>query len=74
MGRPRIYNEPRVITAIRLPTSLRHELQVAATERDVSVNFLVTRAVRQFLTDLPPVGQERQGRRSSRRRVTEAAS
>lgn len=45
MGRPRIYEEPRAATAIRLPASLRDELQAAVVERDVSVNFLVTRAV-----------------------------
>jgi hypothetical protein len=54
MSRPRIYDEPRVATAIRLPTSLHGELQIAATERDVSVNFLVTRAVSAFLAQLPP--------------------
>jgi hypothetical protein len=58
MSRPKIYEEPRVATAIRLPTSLHGELQSAATERDVSVNFLVTRAVSAFLAQLPPVGDE----------------
>lgn len=53
MGRPRIYNEARVATAIRLPISLRRNLQVAATRRDVSVNYLVTRAVSEFLDRLP---------------------
>jgi hypothetical protein len=56
MSRPKIYDEPRVATAIRLPTSLHGELQSAATERDVSVNFLVTRAVSAFLAKLPPPG------------------
>jgi len=58
MSRPRVYDEPRVATAIRLPTSLHEELQSAASERDVSVNFLVTRAVSTFLAQLPPAGQE----------------
>ncbi len=53
MGRPRMYDEPRVATAIRLPSSLRDELQAAAIERDVSVNFLVTRAVAAYLRQLP---------------------
>jgi hypothetical protein len=58
MSRPKIYDEPRVATAIRLPTSLHGELQTAATERDVSVNFLVTRAVTAFLAQLPPAGTD----------------
>lgn len=52
MGRPRIYDEPRVATAIRLPVSLHDQLLTAASERDVSVNLLVTRAVSDFLLRL----------------------
>jgi hypothetical protein len=55
MGRPKICDEPRVATAVRLPASLRDELQAAATERDVSVNFLVTRAVLDYLRRLPVI-------------------
>jgi predicted transcriptional regulator len=58
MSRPRVYDEPRVATAIRLPTSLHEELQSVASERDVSVNFLVTRAVSTFLAQLPSAGNE----------------
>jgi hypothetical protein len=58
MSRPRVYDEPRVATAIRLPTSLHEELQSVASERDVSVNFLVTRAVSTFLAQLPSAGRE----------------
>ena len=58
MSRPRVYDEPRVATAIRLPTSLHDELQSAASARDVSVNFLVTRAVSTFLAQLPSAGPE----------------
>jgi hypothetical protein len=54
MGRPKIYDEPRVATAIRLPTSLRNALLAAATARDVSVNLLVTRAVADYLGRLAP--------------------
>ncbi len=54
MGRPTMYHEPRIATAIRLPASLRDELQDAAVARDVSVNFLVTRAVTKYLRRLPP--------------------
>jgi hypothetical protein len=64
MGRPRIYHEPRIVTAIRLPASLRHELQTAAAARDVSVNLLVTRAVADYLRRLPTDSVE--GRRRPR--------
>ena len=57
MPRPRICDEPRVVTAVRLPASLRHELDRAAAERTVSVNFLVTRAVTDYLRSLPPLDQ-----------------
>ena len=53
MGRPRIYDEPRVATAVRLPVSVHDELQRVASARAVSVNFLVTRAVTELLTHLP---------------------
>jgi hypothetical protein len=57
MARPKLYSEPRVATAIRLPASVRDELQEAASERDVSVNLLVTRAVCEYLRRLPPVSE-----------------
>lgn len=44
----------RVSTAIRLPADLHAELQRCAEERDVSVNFLVTRTVDHYLRQLPP--------------------
>lgn len=73
MGRPRIYDEPRVATAIRLPASLRDELQAAAAERDVSVNFLVTRAVSDYLQRLPAVDPaEPLSARAARGRATAA--
>ena len=75
MGRPRIYDEPRVATAIRLPSSLRAELQTVAMQRDVSVNFLVTRAVDSYLRQLPPVdGDARPAARNRRRTAKRGAS
>ena len=56
MRRPRIYDEPRVATAIRLPASLRDELLAVAASRDVSVNLLVTRAISDYLQRNPPPG------------------
>lgn len=44
----------RVSTAVRLPAELHAELQRQAEERDVSVNFLVTRAVAHYLRALGP--------------------
>lgn len=44
----------RVSTAVRLPKELHAELQRQAYERDVSVNFLVTRAVDRYLRELGP--------------------
>jgi hypothetical protein len=38
MGRPRIYDEPRVATAIRLPATLHEELRAAAVERGEPVS------------------------------------
>lgn len=53
MGRPRVYDEPRVATAVRLPASLVGQLRTAARARNVSVNLLVTRAVSEYLRRLP---------------------
>ena len=74
MGRPRIYEEPRVATAIRLPVSLRDELRAVAVERDVSVNFLVQRAVVDYLRRLRSVGDEQRGPRRARRRTVVSAT
>jgi len=57
VARPRISDEPRVTTAVRLPESLHDRLRDCALERDVSVNLLVTRAVEAYLDQLPPVGE-----------------
>ena len=49
MARPRIYEEHRVATAIRLPASGHAELRRLARARDVSVNYVITRAVEELL-------------------------
>lgn len=46
---------PRTSTAIRIDTELHARLVTAADERDVSVNWLVNRAVARFLDRLIPV-------------------
>jgi hypothetical protein len=53
MPRPRTYDEPRVATAVRLPESIHRRLHDAASDRDVSANLLVIRAVRELLDRLP---------------------
>lgn len=49
----RTSSEKRVATAVRLPEELHAELQEQAEMRDVSVNFLVVRAVQQYLKQAP---------------------
>lgn len=49
MARPRIYNEPRVVTAVRLPQSLHAQLHALAAEQSVSVNSLLSSAVDNFV-------------------------
>lgn len=46
--------ETRVATAVRLPASIHRRLQETASDRDVSVNLLVTRAVSEFLDRIGP--------------------
>jgi hypothetical protein len=53
MGRPRVSDERRIATAVRLPESLHRRLQLAATDRDVSANLLITKAVDEYLQRLP---------------------
>lgn len=53
MGRPRISEEERIATAVRLPVSVHERLHRTAGERHVSANLLVTEAVREYLERLP---------------------
>jgi predicted HicB family RNase H-like nuclease len=48
-----------VATAVRLPVSVHERLQAAADERDVSVNYLVVRALLRYLDELVPADQDR---------------
>lgn len=57
MGRPRTEPADRRSTQIRFPTPMLDELHIAAAERDVSVNWLVNRAVADFLDRLIPVDE-----------------
>lgn len=55
-GRPRRYDN-RTGTGVRFPDDLHARLVAAAAERDLSVNWLVCRAVEQFLDRLLPLDQ-----------------
>ena len=49
------HEKKRTATAIRFPQQLHDDLVKAAEERGLSVNFLVTEAVKEFLPRLTPV-------------------
>jgi hypothetical protein len=53
MGRPRIYDEPRVTSAFRLTPAMRDELRRRACEQGISVNQLVVRTLSEYLGELP---------------------
>jgi predicted transcriptional regulator len=49
----------RTTTAIRFPDALHDRLKQAADERDLSINFLVVKAVEDFLERLLPADEFR---------------
>jgi hypothetical protein len=49
VARPRIYDQPRVTTAVRLTPAMRDQLHKAAVDRGVSVNQLVVEAMSEYL-------------------------
>ena len=49
----------RKTTAIRFPEEVHANLTTAAAERDLSINYLVVKAVEEFLENLIPVGELR---------------
>lgn len=49
--------ESRSATAIRFPPALHERLRVAAEERHFSINFLVVKAVEDFLERLIPADE-----------------
>jgi predicted HicB family RNase H-like nuclease len=55
MGRPKVYDEPRVTTAFRLTPQMREELRRAACDQGVSVNRLVVKMLSDYLAERPPV-------------------
>ena len=57
--------DTRIATAIRVPKELHMELQKQAEVRDVSVNFLIVRAINDFLDRLPSPEQLQESLRAS---------
>lgn len=49
----------RMATAIRFPDNVHEQLRIAADERDLSVNYLVVKAVEEFLDRLIPANELR---------------
>jgi predicted HicB family RNase H-like nuclease len=57
MSRPRRNDDDRVATQVRLPRDLHQRLLEAANDRDLSANYLMTRAIADFLDRLIPADQ-----------------
>lgn len=52
-------HRPRITTAVRFPAELHEQLREAAEERDLSINFLVVKAVEEFIERLIPAEELR---------------
>lgn len=50
-----VTRKPNVSTAIRIPTDLHGRLLSEASQRELSINFLVVRAIEDYLQRLIPV-------------------
>lgn len=57
MSRPQREPTDRTTTAVRFHADTHARLVAAAAEREVSANFLVQRAVEEFLDRLIPIGE-----------------
>jgi predicted HicB family RNase H-like nuclease len=57
VGRPRVHDEERVTTAVRVPRGLHDRVRAAADERQVAVNLLVVKALEDYLDRLVPVDE-----------------
>jgi uncharacterized protein (DUF1778 family) len=65
MARPRIYDGPRVTTALRMSPEMRDALRKAAREQGVSVNQLVVATLSEYLATLSRAGTRSTHRRAS---------
>lgn len=57
MARPKVHHEERVTTAVRIPESLHSRLRDAADERELSANYLIVRAIEDYLDRLIPADE-----------------
>ncbi len=57
MARPRTEDDDRVSTNVRFPPDLIARLDTAAAERSLSRNWLICKAVEQYLDDLIPLDE-----------------
>lgn len=57
MARPKTHKQPRVSTGIRLDRDLYDDIHAAAEEREVSVNWLMCRLLREGIDRLVPVDE-----------------
>lgn len=55
MGRPKQYDAKRICTALRIEPDLHARLRDEAAARDVSVNWLMERILREGIEALRPV-------------------
>ncbi len=63
MSRPKIYEATRITTAVRLPESIHGWLKATARERDVSVTYLVVRALEDYRDRIAPLSSSPGGPR-----------
>jgi predicted HicB family RNase H-like nuclease len=57
MARPKVHHEERITTAVRIPESLHSRLREAADERELSANYLIVRAIEDYLDRLIPADE-----------------
>ena len=57
MARPKVHHEERITTAVRIPESLHNRLREAADERELSANYLIVRAIEDYLDRLIPADE-----------------
>jgi len=57
VGRPKLYEGDRVTTAVRITPELHDQFRELADKRDVSVNYLITKAMQRYLEDQTPERQ-----------------
>lgn len=59
MSRPKVHLTERVTTTVRMPADLRARLLAAAKERELNANYLMCRAIEEYLDRLIPADELR---------------